>query len=339
MLLRDFEQAAEDGLLRRTVSDDGNFVLFKYNEECYYEKKWNNVTRAARGIIFDLRSKQLVAKPFTKFFNLEEVEETKFENLPWSSTFEVTSKEDGSLGICYFAEGEWRMATPGSFNSIQAKRGRELLSRYAIQKLHENCTYLFEIVCPESRQVVSYEDEKLILLAIFNRDSGSEINPKDVRDFANQHNFPTPKVYKFSSGEELIKYNFPSNFEGFVIRFENGQRVKIKSPEYVKLHTLLGYRSIRGAIEVLRDNIKIPCEIQAQFDDLLGMIKSVKLRIEIDVADYLSRVPDGDRKTKALWVKGNVPKDLQGAIFCGMDRKSYDIWRLVDDYCKSKKDC
>ena len=234
MRLEDFEKEVVNGLLRRVVSDCGNFVLLKYNEECVQTKAWTDITRAARGIIFDLRSRKVVAKPFTKFFNLEEVEETKFNNLPWSLPHEVQAKEDGSLGICYFAEGEWHMATPGSFNSVQAKRGKELLSRYAMPKLHENFTYLFEIICDESRQVVSYDKERLILLAIFNRDSGSEINPKDVRTFASQTGFDTPKIYNFGSADELIEYKFPINFEGFVVRFEGGQRVKIKSPTKLK---------------------------------------------------------------------------------------------------------
>ena len=71
-------------------------------------KRWDEYTRAARGIIFNKRTGECVARPFPKFFNLGEMPESQLNKIPKDpSNYEVYDKLDGSLGILY-----WRHDRP-----------------------------------------------------------------------------------------------------------------------------------------------------------------------------------------------------------------------------------
>ena len=105
-----------------------------------------------RGLVLDSDG-NVVAKPFKKFFNLEELTPGQIPNEP----FEVFEKMDGSLGILFNYKGEWILATKGSFISEQAVKGMQILKKYKYERLLEGYTYLFEIIYSENRIVCQYE--------------------------------------------------------------------------------------------------------------------------------------------------------------------------------------
>jgi RNA ligase len=84
----------------------------------------------------------VVAKPFPKFFNMEELSDSEIPN----ESFEVFEKMDGSCIICFYYNDEWICATRGSFISEQAIMANKLLQKYPIEKLDKNNTYIFEII-------------------------------------------------------------------------------------------------------------------------------------------------------------------------------------------------
>lgn len=74
---------------------------------------WNHATLTCRGLIADSEG-TILARPSTKFFNLEQVEQLPDE------PFEVYEKLDGSLGILYWLDDEPYISTRGSFESPQS---------------------------------------------------------------------------------------------------------------------------------------------------------------------------------------------------------------------------
>ena len=50
-----------------------DLVLFCYTRECQYDQLWDDVTMAARGIIFNKVTGEVVARTFVKFFNASEL--------------------------------------------------------------------------------------------------------------------------------------------------------------------------------------------------------------------------------------------------------------------------
>jgi RNA ligase len=204
-VLEKLEKYYADGLLIKQTHPTKDLTIWNYSQKVQYEKLWDDITLQCRGLVTNSKG-QIVARPFKKFFNLEEM-----DSLP-SGEFKVYEKLDGSLGILFYYEeelteerryniwfnnnyetgmerffdsnnlpdydnpyyeptpktkGEWIFASRGSFTSDQALKGNELLKKYNLNLLNKGYTYLFEIIYPENRIVVNYgNDEKLILTGI-----------------------------------------------------------------------------------------------------------------------------------------------------------------------------
>lgn len=229
--------------------------IYTYSRECQYEGRWNEVTTQCRGLITDDETGEIVARPFPKFFNVGEhdAERPHAPALP-VEPFRVYAKVDGSLGIVFFYDGEWRVASKGSFISEQARwANRWMRSQDIVQfKLDTSVTYCAEIVYPENRIVVNYGDaQDLILLGGFHAD-GSEVPLEDLEktwgigsvvgtygggDSA-AHLADIVRLTATNQQLDDLAAN-GTNAEGYVIRFESGIRAKAKFAEYVRLHRLL----------------------------------------------------------------------------------------------------
>ena len=159
-MLNELNKRVEDGLISAQKHDTLQLIIWNYTQTCQFSKAWDEYTMAARGLITDLEG-NVVARPFKKFFNIDEREETKIENLP-TETPDVYTKYDGSLGILYFDGDLPCIATRGSFNSDQAKWATEWIQTKFLKKSDflEGYTYLFEIIYPENRIVVDYGKER-----------------------------------------------------------------------------------------------------------------------------------------------------------------------------------
>lgn len=86
---------------------ENNLLSVNFSRETFISKYWSDATIKTRGLFIDKSSGEIVARSFDKFFNLEEVPETRFENLEKTLKFPVSLKEklDGSLGIISLVNG------------------------------------------------------------------------------------------------------------------------------------------------------------------------------------------------------------------------------------------
>ena len=216
------------------VQKHPNFPLWLYNYSMRAQSRdvWNEATCACRGLIMD-EAQNIVSRPFKKFFNHWQINPADMPKEP----FTVTNKMDGSLGISYWYNGIWNIATRGSFDGKQATRATQILHRkYAdcCLKMQPQYTYLFEIIYPTNRIIVDYgEREELVLLAVIDTETGRELT-----DFADI-GFPLLETFEgFNSFEEVLQLN-DNRAEGVVVRFENGLRLKVKYPEYMRLHRIM----------------------------------------------------------------------------------------------------
>lgn len=235
-----FEQLCEGltkaevaGFVRRTTDDDG-LSLFCYAESCTYEKAWDEYTLLARGLILDEKERKVVATPFPKFFNVYEREDS-IPDLP----FETFEKLDGSLIIVFYHNGRWKTSTKGSFRSDQAKWALEKIKNIS-HGLREGCTYLFEAIYPQNRIVVHYPYEGIVLLSVF-RENGTEKSYVDMELTARTLGVRLAKRHLYKSVSDLLATakSLPATEEGFVLRFENGYRLKVKGDEYCRIHRII----------------------------------------------------------------------------------------------------
>ena len=245
------EKYYSDGLLYKQVHPTLPLTIWNYTEKVQFENLWDEVTLMCRGLVTDDKG-NIVARPFKKFFNMEEGKHTSTDD------FKVYEKMDGSLGILFNYDGEWVMATRGSFTSDQAVKGMEMLSNYDYNKLHKDFTYLFEIIYSENRIVCSYDFEDVVLLGVVNTKDGYEVNLHGDLDMRIQNlvrnvGLNVVKLYDGISDYSVLKEMVKDNAEGFIVLFSNGDRMKVKGVEYLRLHKIMTNVSTTGIWECLKN--------------------------------------------------------------------------------------
>jgi len=260
-MLETLEKYHKDGLLHKQTHPTKDLIIWNYSPKVQYEKLWDDVTIMCRGLVTNSKG-EIIARPFKKFFNYEE---HKPEDIP-NEDYVVYEKMDGSLGILFNYENEWIMATRGSFTSPQAIKGKEILDKkYDVSSLRKDNTYLFEIIFKENRIVVNYGDEeKLVLLGAIHTETGNEV-PDSSLFFMQESGWELVMTYKtWGEGYDILKEEISKDREGYVIKFKNGFRMKIKGEEYVRLHKILTNISNKDIWEYLKDN--------KPFDELLERV-------------------------------------------------------------------
>jgi RNA ligase len=227
--------------------------IWNYSRTCQYENKWDEITKICRGLILDQEG-NVIAKGFDKFFNMEEHQPEEIPN----DSFEVFEKLDGSLGILFWYQGQWILATKGSFTSEQSIRAKEILNKYNYHPIPKGYTTLVEIIYPENRIVCGYgNEESLVVLSMINNSSGKELDYTSLLYISDETRMPVVKKYDGINDYKTLKSLISKDREGYVVRFRNGFRIKIKGEEYVRLHRILTGFSNVDIWEYLKDGKNI----------------------------------------------------------------------------------
>ena len=327
-----------DGLLYKQTHPTLPLTIWNYTPEVQYGEKWDEVTLACRGLVTDNEG-NIVARPFKKFFNIEENKHTPTQD------FEVFEKMDGSLGIIFKYEAEVIYATRGSFTSDQAKWMENYCKEYNFNDiLVDGHTYLFEIIYPENRIVVDYEgQERLVLLGIIKTETGEEIPYDDIVVA------PWDIVEKYDGIRDYseLKGKVLQNHEGFVVRFSNGDRIKIKGEEYLRLHKIMTNISTTGVWEHLstggdiNDLLKdVPDEFYKKVKEYADLLKYGYYQVSeycgkshdyFRYGKYNDREVEPTKKQFADHVINHGHPPYRAVMFAMWDGKPYEklIWNIL----------
>ena len=315
--------------------DSLNLFIWNYNQVCQYNKKWDKYTKLARGLITDF-SGNIIARSFPKFFNINETEETKTENLPNEIPM-ITEKIDGSLGILYFENSNACIATRGSFNSDQAKWATDWIQKRFIKSdFKDGYTYLWEIIYPENRIVIDYGDMKeLILIAVINIENGSELK---IEIEAKRLKVNHVNIINKDIKRTMLELDNIEKREGFVARYSNGFRVKMKCKEYVRLHKIISSFSSISIWECLMNNdnfneilIDVPDEFYKWVKIKKAQLENDFTKIEKRAKECFNKVKDiNNRKEQAIYIMKNH-KDISNIVFPMLDGKAIEkiIWKKI----------
>lgn len=321
-LAPEFQAAIDAGLVtcRKHPTDD--LWILNYTPECQFSKSWDEVTLQCRGLIVNAQG-SVVARPFRKFFNLSEHDNPDLPKVPVGSPFKAYEKMDGSLGISYPSADGWKISTRGSFESEQAHFATSLLVlKYgdALAQMSPHLTYLFEIIYKENRIVVDYgNDQELVLLAVIRTSDGVELPLEDFRHLP----FRQPRLFEVGSIEDLPRDT--PNFEGYVVRFDNGLRVKVKLDDYVRLHKLMTGITPNRVWEMLAAGQDVESVIRDLPDEMFEEVSEVvdDLRAEHGSLVALHAVVLGNlqldklsRKEQAAKILGacESPVEIEGVL-------------------------
>jgi hypothetical protein len=252
-----------DGWLIKQVHPELPLIIWNYSQNTQYEGFWDEITLQCRGLVTD-EDGNVIARPFKKFFNFEENKHTP------TKEFEVFEKMDGSLGILFCYNEKWHLATRGSFTSDQSIKGKELLSKYNLDFLSPGYTYMFEIIFHENRIVCDYDFEDLVMLACIETTDGGEV---DIHSGYYEQEFNVVKKYDDVTDYKLLKDKINDNAEGFVIKFSNGERMKIKGEEYLRLHRIMTTISTKSVWEILLNDECVEDYLVDVPDEFFDIIK------------------------------------------------------------------
>lgn len=330
------EQYIKEGLV---VKNDHPFLpisIYNYSRKAVYDRVWDEITKSCRALVLDNKG-NIVARAFDKFFNIEEHSNEEIPNEP----FEVYEKLDGSLILVFRYLGELVVASKGSFISDHSVLAKNLIeNKYNnIHRFYANYVYVFELIGPSNKIVVDYPEDELVLIAKFDANTWEELPLTDswIR---------TVDKYDSVADYNKLKEIIPSDKEGFVIRFKNGFRMKIKGNDYFRLHSIITNFSNTKIWEYLKNGEDLSKLLENVPDEFDEWVKSVIMDLRYNRASIINHVgkmfdyymygkyntedPLPNRKQFAEWVS-TKEKWMRPILFNMFDKKDYDdyLWDLV----------
>jgi len=334
-MLEKLQKYYEEGWLIKQTHPTLPLTIWNYSQTTQYEGKWDEITLQCRGLVTDDMG-NICARPFKKFFNMEEGKHTPTEE------FDVYEKMDGSLIIVFWYDGGWVVASRGSFISDQAIAASKIFFEELDHNFSIGITYLFEFTAPWNRIVVDYgEKPNLTLLGAIRTDDETEATWEQLKMIGDGANCDVVKKYDGISDYSTLKGMIKDNAEGFVIRFSNGDRMKIKGVEYLRLPKIMTEVSTKSVWEILsnggsmEDLLKdVPDEFYTKIkeyeNELVSQFNILKREYEYIFMTFqsLGLRDDGRRKEfaeQALKVKH------PSILFAMLDGRDVEpiIWKII----------
>jgi RNA ligase len=200
--------------------------------------------RDCRGIVFNTYSGKIIHRRLHKFFNVNENEETLLEKIDLTEPHVILEKLDGSLVTSLWTLNGLTWGTKMGETDV-AKHAAEFVKQHKQYEdfAHEcrelDLTPMFEWCSRKSRIVIDYPEDQLILIAVRCNLTGNYISYNKMLTYGQRFNIPVVKAYPgtINTMKKLIETVVDmQGVEGFVVRFDSGKMVKVKSAEYITLH-------------------------------------------------------------------------------------------------------
>ena len=300
------------------IKQKDRYTIFNYNS---LEVDWADpICLEARGIIIkDIDTNpHVVCISFNKFFNIQE---SWHANIDWS-TAKVQDKKDGSIVRCWFDEDQWHWSTNSMIDANEAPSNTGLNFMTLIKQannyhfipfdtMSKDYTYTFELVSPLQKIVIDYPYTKLYYLTARNNQTGLEAQI-DI-------GIERPKEYKLntlddclSAVQQLNKNPDICQYEGFVVKDNKNNRIKIKSSSYLVEHHLRTNGAITKTIALTADEAKRAVIAKVPSANVILKWYDYQLaKFENEVDQYINYVRglyeeyEHDRKAVALTIKGD----------------------------------
>ena len=248
------------------------------------------IRRECRGLIFDTDG-NLMSRPFHKFFNVNEREETQTHEIDMSQPHVIMEKMDGSMIRPILVDGHLRLATKMGVTNVAmdaeawlAKHSHtEHLKQWLRWCIDTEVTPIFEWVSPFNQIVLAYEEEDLVLLAMRDNETGEYHMPDTCP-------FNTVTTYGSMDGnilEYIDRQREKEGREGDIIRFADGHMLKVKNDWYVRIHKTID--------RITFDRNIVDLIINEEVDDVIPMLPAVQVE---RIRDFEKRFWEAFRQTE-----------------------------------------
>lgn len=252
------------------------------------------IRRECRGLIFDLDG-NIMSRPFHKFFNVGEREETQAHNEVFTQPFTLMEKMDGSMIRPLLVDGYLRLGTKMGITTVAMQAEEWLvaqdpaLKEWLLAYMAHDYTPLFEWISPDNQIVLDYDNADLVLLAVRCNLTGRYLN---LFEGAAGIKSPFTVVSQYGSIELDLKDYIDiareqENREGDIIRFADGHMVKIKNDWYVRIHKCMDrIRFDRNIVDLI---------INEEVDDIVPLLPEKEIA---KVRDFEIRFWDAFKHTE-----------------------------------------
>jgi len=318
------------------------------------------IRRECRGIIF-YPDGRIMSRPYHKFFNLGEKNETRPANLDFGQNPMIMDKLDGSMiRPIILPDGSWKFGTKMGITDVAEQAYNWMYScntdlsirnnyKWFIEDcIHDNYTPIFEWCSRSQRIVLDYPEDQLILTGLRNNITGLYV---DIH--TRKGNIPTVEIFgKMDLNQIQEMAANDQNREGWVVAWPCGKRVKIKLDWYVTLH--------KAKEAIYREKYVIDAILNDFLDDLKGkLLDEDRDRVEkfedeftngvgdrmaelIEIFDKIDQKRNIDRETLARYMDENSqiehalrkeaareiqthPKWMQPILFEGLNGKAVHV--------------
>ena len=325
-----------DDVLPHIAGDNGIYVSRYATHDTigyghHLDETFNSaMRRECRGLKFD-KSGRLMAPPFHKFFNLGERE--RVEEIDWSRPHRVLEKLDGSMIHPALVDGGMVFMTRKGITAQAIEAGShatESVRALARDRLAAGRTAIFEFTSPHNRIVIGYDRPALTLLAIRDNLTGTYTGFEEMQEMAGHFGVAVVRSHTVDGPTETLLNGVRglADIEGYVVAFDDGHRLKLKTQHYALRHkTLAGLALEKNALEcVVNDAIDdvVPLLPPMAAERLLlyqSRIQTGISRLEAQVAERLETLRGADRGTQARIINETLDKRLRPVAFKALDGK------------------
>ena len=305
--------------------------------------KWYNkaavIRRECRGIIFDSKTGEILRRPFHKFFNVNERDETQDHVINLSREHHILEKLDGSMIAPFIVNDKMIWGTKMGATDV-AKPVEEFVKNnpqyveFAKEMITYGLTPIFEWCSRKQRIVLDYKEDKLILTALRFIRSGDYYLNSVMKYHAGRYNIPVVTAYEPETHMKkfIETVRDMEDVEGFVVRFADGHMLKLKCDWYVQIH--------KAKEKILQDRNIVELILDEKLDDVKAHLPSedrdhlthFEIQFNIAVSDavfYLAndlswiRENNIDRKTFALEYAKRHDPYMRALIFKNFDELNH----------------
>lgn len=288
------------------IKEQNDLAILKYSQ---IESDFNEpICQECRGLVLYKPTWDVVCFPFVKFFNEGEAYAVNLDE----TELHIYEKVDGSLAKVWYFEGYWHLSSNNTIDAADATLNdsgynfqslfMRALKEYGLEwedfvaPLDKDYTYMYELATEKNTIVIKYEGYHIYYLGQRNIKTFKEEYIPDQR-------IDNVKVYNFKTIQDVIDSakKLPDNAEGYVVRDNNWNRVKIKNPTYFLLHKVANNGKPDFVSYVLENN----------YDELLAYFPQYKKDIEEVKAQF-----------KKLENLANTHKSLMESFY-GLTRKEF----------------
>lgn len=264
------------------------------------------IRRECRGLMFD-RDGNIMARRLHKFFNVNERDETQEGSIDLGRHHVILEKLDGSMITPVLVDGYLRFGTKMGINDISMQAEafvavRPELYHFCAQSMQSSWTPIFEWCSRKQKIVIDHPEDRLVLIAMRDTITGQYMQYDQMYALA----WRICEVVRQFEGtvenmRRLVEHTHAlEGTEGFIVRFDDGHMVKVKSDWYVTRHRA-------------KDSI-------SQEKNVISMI------VDGEVDDVKAMLPDEDRQKLA---------EFEAVFWHGFEQSVRRVQFLLDEHRKA----